>query len=225
MSRGFKIVLIIVAGIVFLPVLTLFLGWAALVLNGSGKWPFDPLERVENTISLSNGGLVKIEAIEQRGPRSDGWTVYARYLFAETGQLEEIGVWEGYNHDPEVFVAGELVVLPSPDQTTLFVRQSHGRWKFFSLRFPTEATSLPMSHYTTLTTLTESELARIRSDLDPDEIGWSPSVSIQSFRPETKELHLKYQTNLSTVRYMRLKLSEDGSDLSLMDVCKVKVDR
>jgi len=223
MSRGLKIVLIAVAGIVLVPILALILGWTALVLDGSGKWPFDPLERVENTLSLSNGGLLEIEAIEQRGPRSDGWTVYARYWASEAGQLEEIGVWEGYNHSPEVFVAGRLVVLPSPDQTTLFVRQTDGRWKFFSLRFPTEASSLSMSHYTTLTTLTESELARIRSDLDPDEIGWHPSVSILSFRPESKELQLKYQTNLSTVRYLRLKLSEDGGDLSLMDVRKVKV--
>ncbi len=186
----------------------------------TGAWPFEPLKRTETDLPLSNGGVVQVEAVEQRGFRSDGWSVYARYLPPGGEKFEKIGSWEGYNHYPEVYLADELVVIPSPDQRTLYVRTRNGKWKFFILDLPGEHTSLSMRYYSSMTTLSENELRSIRGDLDPDEKGWSTTTSICDFSPENRELYIIYRTGFRSTRHIRLKLSEDGTDLTLISVTK-----
>ena len=190
---------------------------ALLVLGGCSA---KPLERKTNDILLSNGATLRIEAVEQRGFRSDGWSVTASYMPAGSNDLEMIGWWEGYNHDPIIHIVDNLVVLPSPDLHTLYVRSADGKWRFFSMQFPDERSSLPIQHYTTLTTLTEDELHSVRQDIEPDEKEWAPAIYLKSFDPTTKEVYVLYQTNPETRRHIYLKLSDDGTDLSLVRIKK-----
>lgn len=222
MNRKIKIVLICLVAVVGLSIAGFCALMAAMYLDVTGSWPFKPLDRIKNEIHLSNGGTVLVKAIEQREFRSDGWSVNAQYKPPGNQAVERIGEWEGYNYNPHVYLVDSLVVLPSPDTKTLYVRTKKGKWKFFSMQFPDEHTSLPMSFYTTLTSLTEEEIRSVRKDIDPDERGWSPSIYLKEFYPETREVYVIYRTNLSTTRHIRLKLSEDGSDLTLLDIRKEK---
>lgn len=222
MRRRTKVALICLGGTACLAVVGYVALIAALKMALSGTWPFSPLNRIENEIPLANGGVVQIVAVEQREFRSDGWTVHAGYRPQGSDSVEMIGEWEGYNHNPKIYIVGKLVILPSPDQKTLYVRTAQGKWKFFFLEFPDAQSSLPLSHYTTLSTLSEEELLSIREALDPDERGWSPSVSLDGFDPDTCEAHVLYRTNLNTVRHIFLKLSPDGTDLTLATLWKDK---
>jgi hypothetical protein len=136
--------------------------------------------------------------------------------------VEKIGGWEGYNHSPLVYVVDNLVVLLSPDQHTLYVRTAEAKWKFFSMQFPDERSSLPMIYYTALTTLTEEELSSIRKDIDSEEKEWSPSIWLKAFDPVTREVHVLYRTTPSKVRHILLKLSPDGTDLTSVSIKKEK---
>jgi hypothetical protein len=217
-KRRTKILLAALALCLVLPVVGYVALMATLHRALSGSWPFTPLERIENRIDLPNGSFVQIEAIEQRGFRSDGWSVYATYFPAAESAGEVIGFWEGYNHRPPVYVVDRLVVLPSPDQRTLYVRTPANEWKFFYLNFPDEQPGLPISHYTALTTLTEEEMASIRKDMTPEERAYSPSASLESFDPATRKVHITYRTTSARTRELVLQLSEDGTDLTLSSI-------
>jgi hypothetical protein len=222
MKRSVKITLITLIALVVLPALGFCILMTALYLATAGSWPFTPLDKRTHEIALTNGGTVRIEAVEQRGFRSDGWTVYARYQPPGGLGLERIGEWEGYNHHPSVYVTNDLVILPSPDQKTLHVRTRKGEWKFFSMQFPDEHPPFPANFYAALTGLTEEEIRSIRTDISPDEKDWSPSVYLKEFFPESMEVYVLYQTNPDTKRHIRLKLSEDGTRMTLLEVRKEK---
>jgi hypothetical protein len=213
------------AAVVALAVLCAGILVTGMYLAMAGKWPFKPLEKRRHEIALSNGGKVEIEAIEQRGFRGDGWTVYARYQPPGGEAVERIGEWEGYNHTPSVYTVHDLVILPSPDQRTLYVRTRKGEWKFFSMQFPDERSSLSSEFYAAMTGLSQEEINSVRKDIDPDEKGWSPSVYLKKFIPESMEVHVLYQTNPATKRHLRLKLSEDGTRMRLIEVRKEKGDQ
>ena len=181
-----------------------------------------PLEKRNHEIALSNGGVVRIEAVEQRGFRSDGWTVSATYRPPAGLELERIGEWEGYDHNPSVYLINDLVILPSPDQRTLSVRTRKGEWKFFSMQFPDAHPAFPANFYAALTGLAEDEIESIRKDISPDEKDWSPAVYLKKFFPESMEVYVLYQTNPNTKRHIRLKLSEDGTRMTLVEVRKEK---
>ncbi len=223
MKRSVKIALLTLIALVVLPAIAICILMIAGYLGMAGSWPFKPLEKRHHEVALSNGGIVRIEAVEQRGFRSDGWTVYARYKPPSGITFERIGEWEGYNHNPAVHVINDLIILPSPDQKTLYVRTREGKWRFFSMQFPDEQSSLPTSFYVGMTGLTEKEIKSIRKDIEPDEKGWAPAVYLKKFFPESMEVSVLYQTNLATQRHLRLKLSEDGTQLTLIEVRKERL--
>ena len=214
MNRVLKYILVTILIIVAVPIAVFYLYlFVVMPRHNEGSWPFKPLDQTENTIDLSNGGVIRIEAIEQRGFRSDGWSVSAQYRAPRSSMYEDIGGWEGYNHDPKVYLTDGLLVLLNPDKKTIHVRTNQNRWKFFKMIFPDRLTSLPITFYTGMTTLTAHELSQI----DPKENGWTPSVYVEEFDPVTREIIMK-QLYSSTVRYIHLQLSEDGSDLELIGI-------
>ncbi len=222
MKRSVKITLLTLIALVVLPALGFCIFMTVVYLGTAGKWPFKPLEERTYEIALSNGGIVRIAAVEQRGFRSDGWTVSARYKPPGDLELERIGEWEGYDHNPSVYVINDLVILPSPDQRTLYARTRKGEWKFFSMQFPDEHPPFPASFYAALTGLTEEEIKSIRKDISPDERDWTPAIYLKKFFPESMEVYVLYQTNPNTKRHIRLKLSEDGTRMTLIEVRKEK---
>jgi hypothetical protein len=222
MKRSTKLVAATLTILVCVPILGIVLLFVTLKLHASGTWPFPPPQRIENSIAIPNGGTVHITAVEQP---ADPMLVKAQYRPPGGRDVEPIGEWLGRNTSPSIYMANGLVILMNSDQKLFYVRTSQGRWKWFSIDFPDEHSSLPISHYTTLTTLTEEELLRIRKDIDSDDRkDWSPAIRLDGFDPDTREISVRYEMKY-TVRHIFLKLSPDGVDLSLAGIRKDKDSR
>ena len=219
MKRTVKVTLLATGALTALAVLGFVVLITGEYLALAGYWPFTPLERRKYDIALPNGAEVRIEAIEQRGFRSDGWTVYASYVQAGMSEPERIGSWEGYRHEPPVYVVKDLVVLPSPDQKTLYVRTQRGEWKFFAMQFPLDRHAFPTSHYAALTGLTDEEVTQIAREIAPEQSGHTPYVALEAFLPDSMEARVAfYSTNPNAAGHVRLRLSSDGTRMTLIEI-------
>ncbi len=88
-TRATRFIFIGAAALVGIPIAGCVALLIVLRLAETATWSFPPLKHVENRVELSNGGALLIDAVEQRGFRSDGWTVNAGYLAPGREQVEK----------------------------------------------------------------------------------------------------------------------------------------
>jgi hypothetical protein len=178
----------------------------------SGTWPFEPLARRSREIALTNGALIRIEGVEDRGWGSSGYLWTASFRDRGEADLVRIGGWIGHNDDWSVYTSGELIVCLNPDRHTLHVRGSNGQWKLFELRLPGRTENL--ADFIRVTpALAEADLRRFQADLTDAETSSSPATEILTFDPATLEIRTRVLTALT--REAIFGLSEDGQSVRL----------
>ena len=128
---------------------------------------------------------------------------------------EVFGTWSSGGADIPalVFFVGKLVVVQNPDRWALHVRNPEGRWKSIEMRFP-RLSDTRLSFFTNATSLSESDLLRIRNDGGTNHPDWDPSAWIDRFDPDTRILSVNYMF----WKDLTFKLSEDGNTLHLISI-------
>lgn len=207
---------IVVVGVALTGTLICLGLYLLVYLSVAGIWPFEPLMRKTNQIKLPNGGVMIINAIEDRGPRSEEWRVSAEYQDPDSLEMEKVGEWFGSNISPKVYYQKGLVVLLNPNRETMHVRTLAKSWRVFSMIFPTPQGSLPLTFYETVTALSGSEIQRILKVCDPDEDSHIPSFQIQEFQPDQYQLAVTCYIGVDQSAVINLRLSPDGERLSLL---------
>lgn len=209
---------VVAIGIVCFIALFIIGGGVSFYLAMEGKWPFPPLNVIAKTVKLENRGTVEIKGLEDRGFGSDGYLFQAQYFPPGKTEAEKIGDWTGYEPLPKTFLANELVLVVEPGGKKLHVRGADGLWKWFVMLFPGESSSLPLSHFTSMTSLPEEALRKIREGLTSEEKKYSPNTTIKDFDPQTSELTVSYLTAPESEKTLHLKLDPTGKRLSLMKI-------
>jgi|GEM_PF-4964794 len=189
--------------------------WVAVFWALLGIWPFAPLEQVNESHSIANGGRIVIEGKEDRGFGSQGFVFQAGYLPPDSLTYEPIGGWIGQRARPEVFSVEDLVVVLNPDRKRLHVRTRAGTWKWFQMKFPDALSTFPISHYTALTSLSEQDLEKVRNEQNDAPDGYSPNAYIERFEPDNKELVITYYARPDRISTLVLGLTDEGTRLEL----------
>jgi hypothetical protein len=210
MSRGIKIGIIVGGIVIVLPIVAI-----ALLFVGMSQFESWPTFRRE--ISLANHGSLIIDG-KARGRSEHGFSQRAGYRPAGSAEIEWFGdVSDGV--EPQVYQAGPLVVVIDLPGSCLFVRNpnSQEKWKSFALVFPNDLGRFPISFYVERNGLTTDEVSRI-SDLGGKRDQKWPTTSIQSFDPGTRDLNCSYHVDNKSSWPLHLRLSEDGTHLSLIGI-------
>jgi len=212
MRRRNKRILIVATVALGVPVLAMVAFIVAFGMAVSGTWPFEPLHRRSRQIELTNGALIRIEGVEDRGWGSDGYLWTASFRQRDEADFVRIGGWIGPNDDFTAYTRGALIVCPNPDRRMIHVRGSNSQWKSFDLRLPGKTENLAeFSKFTAA--LAEGDLRRFQADLTEAETQYSPMTQILAFDPVTLEIRARILTGLT--REAIFGLSEDGQSLSL----------
>jgi hypothetical protein len=210
MSRGIKIGIIVGGIVIVLPIVAI-----ALLFVGMSQFESWPTFRRE--ISLANHGSLIIDG-KARGRSEHGFSQRAGYRPAGSAEIEWFGdVSDGV--EPQVYQAGPLVVVIDLPGSCLFVRNpnSQEKWKSFALVCPNDLGRFPISFYVERNGLTTDEVSRI-SDLGGKRDQKWPTTSIQSFDPGTRDLNCSYHVDNKSSWPLHLRLSEDGTHLSLIGI-------
>ena len=229
MSRGVKIGLTVLGMMVMLPM-------AAIVVLFVAPWPFESVQGVNREIRLANQGSLVIDG-KERGRSEHGFSQRIGYRCPGSTAIEWFGdVSDGV--EPQVYQAGPLLVVIDLPAAQLYVRthivhaeperRTDGdgsivrpivkeNWKTLALIFPDDLGSFPISFYAERNGLTTEEVSRI------DELGGKrerkyPTTYIQSFDPKTRDVTCSYQVDNKSSWPLRLRLSEDGTHLTLVAI-------
>jgi hypothetical protein len=198
-------------------VLGCFVAWrlAAIWIIKVTSPPLPPLNHSHKEVRLANGGFITIEGYERRSWRGNNVDFYASYRPPGQTNEEVFGSWSNGGADIPalVFFAGKLVVVQNPDHWALHVRTSEGRWKNIEMRFP-RLSDASLSFFTNATSLSESDLQRIRDDGGTNHPDWFPSAWIDRFDPDTRILSVNYMF----WKDLTFELAEDGSTLHLINI-------
>jgi hypothetical protein len=210
MSRGIKIGIIVGGIVIVLPIVAI-----AVLFVGMSQFESWPTFRRE--ISLADHGSLIIDG-KAHGRSEHGFSQRAGYRPAESAEIEWFGdVSDGV--EPQVYQAGPLVVVIDLPGACLFVRNpnSQEKWKSFALVFPNDLGRFPISFYVERNGLTTDEVSRI-SDLGGKRDQKWPTIYIQSFDPGTRDLNCSYHVDNKSSWPLHLRLSEDGTHLSLIGI-------
>ena len=211
MSRGIKIGIVVAGIVIVLPIVAI-----AVLFVGISQFESWPTFRRE--ISLANHGSVIIDG-KARGRSEHGFSQRAGYRRAGSSDIEWFGdISDGV--EPQFYQAGQLVVVIDRPAAQIFVRNpnSQEKWKSLVLLFPHDlGPSFPISFYAERTGLTTEEVSRI-SDLGGNREQKWPTTDIRSFDPETRDLTCDYHLDNKSSWPLRLRLSEDGTHLSLIGI-------
>ena len=216
MTRGVKISFIVAGIVIVLPIIAI----AAIAILFIGMSQLEPSPTVRREIDLPNHGSLIIDG--KRSSRSEhGFSQRAGYRPPGSAEIEWFGdVSDGV--EPQVYFAGPMVVVIDPPSACLFVRTSKDReeWKTLALIFPNDlGPSFPISFYAEKNGLTTEEVSRINELGGKRDRKW-PTTYIQSFDPNTRDLQCSYYVDNKSAWPLHLRLSEDGTHLALIEICK-----
>jgi hypothetical protein len=208
MTRRTRTGFAIVAVVVVLPIAAFVVLWTALSEPNS-------LPTFQREITLPNHGSLIIDG-KKSGRSEHGYSQRAGYRSPGSTGIE----WFGEVSDgvvSKVYQAGPLLVVIDFPAAQLYVRSKNAHWKNLALVFPDDLGPFPVSFYVEKTSLTAEEVLRI------DRLGGKhgrkyPTTYIQSFDPNTRDLNCSYYLDNQSSWPLHLRLSEDGTRLSLIDI-------
>ncbi len=229
MSRGVKIGLTVLGMMVMLPM-------AAVVVLFVAPWPFVSAQGVNREIRLANQDSLIIDG-KERGRSEHGFSQRVGYRPAGSTEIEWFGdVSDGV--EPQVYQDGPLIVVIDLPAAQLHVRthivhaepeqQRDGggyivrpmvgeNWKTLALIFPDDLGPFPISYYAERNGLTAEEVSRI-NELGGKRERKYPTTYIQSFDPKTRDVTCSYQLDNKSSWPLHLRLSEDGTHLTLVAI-------
>jgi hypothetical protein len=208
MTRGIKIGLAVGGFVAVLPIV-------AIVVLFFGMSQLKSSQTVRREIRLANHGSVIIDG-EQRSRSEHGFSQRAGYRRPGSAEIEWFGdVSDGV--EPQVYRAGPLVVVIDLPAAQLYVRTPNENWKNLALIFPDDLGPFPVSFYAEKNGLTEEEVSRI-SELGGKRERKYPTTYIQSFDPQTRDLKCSYHVDNKSSWPLHLRLSDDGTRLSLVAI-------
>jgi len=210
MSRGIKIGIVLAGIVIVLPIVAiavLFVG-----ISQFESWPSFPRE-----IGLANHGSLIIGG-KARGRSEHGFSQRAGYRPPGSAEIEWFGD-VSHGVEPQFYQAGPLVVVIDLPGACLFVRNPNfqEKWKTLALVFPNDLGSFPISFYAERNGLTTQEVSRI-NELGGKRGRKYPTTYIQSFDPETRDLTCSYYVDNASSWPLHLRLSEDGTHLTLIGI-------
>jgi hypothetical protein len=212
MRRGIKIGIVIAGLVVVLPVVAI-----GLLFIGISLFDREMSAVARREISLPNRGTLIIDG-NRRGRSEHGFSQRAGYRPPGSTEIEWFGdVSDGV--EPQVYLAGPLVVVIDHPSACLFVRNSKSRdkWKSLALIFPNDLGPFPVSFYAERNGLATEEVLRI-NELGGKREQKYPTTYIESFDPETRDLNCAYHVDNKSSWPLRLRLSEDGTHLALVGI-------
>ena len=210
MPLGIKIGLIVAGVVIVLPIV----GIVALFV---GMSQFKPSQIFRREIGLPNHGSLIIDG-EARGRSEHGFSQRAGYRPPGSTEIEWFGdVSDGA--EPQVYQAGALLVVIDLPAAQLYVRTHEENWKNLALIFPNDLGPFPISFYVERNGLTTEEVSRI-NELGGKRDRKYPTTYIQSFDPETRDLQCSYYVDNKSAWPLHLRLSEDGTHLTLVKIGK-----
>ena len=213
MPRGIKIAIIVAGIVIVLPIVAIGVLFVAVSL-----FDRDMSAVATREIRLPNHGILIIDGNMQS--RSEhGFSQRAGYRRAGSSDIEWFGdISDGV--EPQVYQAGQLVVVIVRPAAQIFVRNpnSQEKWKSLALVFPNDlGPSFPISFYAERTGLTTEEVSRISELGGKREQKW-PTTDIRSFDPDTRDLKCDYHVDNKSSWPLRLQLLKDGTHLSLIGI-------
>ena len=212
MPRKIKIAMVVGGIAIVLPILgvvALFVG--VLLFNKESQIV------LRREIQLANHSSLIIDG-NRRGRSEHGFSQAAGYRPPGSTEIEWFGdVSDGV--EPQVYFAGQLVVVVDPPSASLFVRSPNGqeKWKSLALVFPNDLGPFPIAWYSEKNGLTIEEVSRI-NELGVKRERKYPTTYIQSFDPETRDLKCSYHVDNKSSWPLTLRLSEDGTRLALVAI-------
>ena len=213
MSRRIKIGIIVAGTVIVLPIVAI----AAVVLFVA-MTDLNPSQILRREIQLANHGSLIIDGGRQ-GRSEHGFSQHTGYRPPGSTEIEWFGdVSDGV--EPQFYQSGPLIVVVDLPSASLFVRNpnSKEKWKSLALIFPNDlGPSFPISFYSERNGLTTEEVSRINELGGKRKQKW-PTTYIQSFDPETRDLRCDYHLDNKISWPLRLRLSEDGSHLALVEI-------
>jgi len=212
MSRGVKIGLVLAGLVVVLPIVAI----VGVVVLSFAMPEVKSSQIFRREIQLANHGSLIIDG-DRRGRSEHGFSQRAGYRPAGSAEIEWFGdVSDGV--EPQVYLAGSQVVVIDLPAGQIYVRTDQRIWKDMALVFPNDlGPSFPISFYTERTSLTTEEVSRINELGGKRNQKW-PTTHIQSFDPQTRDLKCDYHVDNRSSWPLCLRLSEDGSHLTLVEI-------
>ena len=235
MRRPIKIGIIVAAIVAMLPIFTVI----GLFVGMSQVTPFNTVRR---EIHLPNQGSLIIDG-KKRSRSEHGFSQRAGYRPAGSDRIEWFGdLSDGV--EPQFYQAEQLVVVIDFPSAQLYVRTHavddktgknpndgssranfdpavrstrEANWKNFTLIFPNDLGSFPISYYAEKNGLTIEEVLRI-SELGGKRERKYPTTYIQSFDPESRDLKCSYHIDNMNSWPLDLQLSKDGTRLALIAI-------
>ena len=178
-------------------------------------------------IQLPNHGSLIIDG-KRSGRSEHGFSQRAGYRPPGSTEIEWFGdVSDGV--EPQVYEAGPLLVVIDLPAAQLYVRthtaDSVGpnvkeNWKNLALIFPNDLGPFPISFYAEKNGLTVEEVSKINELGGKRDQKW-PTTYIQSFDPKTRNLKCSYHVDNKNSWPLDLRLSDDGSRLTLVAIGEV----
>ena len=210
MSRGIKIGIAVVAIVAVLPIVAI-----GVLFVGISMSQDESSQIFRREISLENHGSLIIDGNE-RSRSEHGFSQRAGYRPPGSAEIEWFGdVSDGV--EPQFYQAGPLVVVIDLPAAQLYVRTVERNWKNLALVFPNDLGPFPISFYAERNGLTMEEVSRI-NQLGGKRERKYPTAYIESFDPETRDLRCSYHVDNKSSWPLRLRLSEDGSHLALVEI-------
>ncbi|HWY52486.1 MAG TPA: hypothetical protein VNW72_13480 [Chthoniobacterales bacterium] len=210
MSRGIKIGITVVAIVAVLPIVAI-----GVLFVGISMSQGESSQIFRREINLVNHGSLIIDGNE-RSRSEHGFSQRAGYRPPGSAEIEWFGdVSDGV--EPQFYQAGPLVVVIDLPAAQLYVRTVERNWKNLALVFPNDLGPFPISFYAERNGLTMEEVSRI-NQLGGKRERKYPTTYIESFDPETRDLRCSYHVDNKSSWPLRLRLSEDGSHLALVEI-------
>ena len=210
MSRGIKIGITVVAIVAVLPIVAI-----GVLFVGISMSQGESSQIFRREINLVNHGSLIIDGNE-RSRSEHGFSQRAGYRPPGSAEIEWFGdVSDGV--EPQFYQAGPLVVVIDLPAAQLYVRTVERNWKNLALVFPNDLGPFPISFYAERNGLTMEEVSRI-NQLGGKRERKYPTAYIESFDPETRDLRCSYHVDNKSSWPLRLRLSEDGSHLALVEI-------
>jgi len=212
MRRGIKIGITVVGTMIALPIV----GIGVLFL-GVSRFDRDMSAVASREMALADHASLIIDGA-RHGRSEHGFSQRVGYRPPGSAEIE----WFGEASDgvePQVYQAGPLVVVIDRPSGCMLVRNSDSqpKWKTLALVFPNDLGPFPISYYVEQTGLTTDEVSRINELGGKRDRKW-PTTYIQSFDPDTRDLKCSYWVDNKNSWPLRLRLSEDGAHLALIEI-------
>jgi hypothetical protein len=210
MPRAIKIAIVVAGIVIVLPIAAI-----GLLFVGISHFNQDLSVVARREISVPDGGTLIIDG-DRHGRSEHGFSQRAGYRPPGSADVEWFGdVSDGVQ--PQVYQAGSLVVVMDLPAAQLYVRTQSKNWKNLALIFPDDLGPFPISFYAERNGLTTEEISRI-NELGGKRDRKYPTTYIQSFDPETRDLQCSYHVDNKSSWPLRLRLSEDGTHLALVEI-------